>query len=591
MFNNLFKKISSVSTIGFTVIVLSLVASYLSEIYLLSKIDQGQKNKETISSTYEDIFTFKYNTELLLTSYNFKNRSDEWINSSQNYLKSFTLFEKKFTPNSSIVQYHNMISKEIDSIKLMLQNGIIGEKNNMEKPLLVRLGELSRSDDKSEYYIAIRDFTNKIEHIKQYQTFLIEELYEFKKDLIIKADKDIHYFKQISTSLPIFIIIFAIFFAIFISKKIDRKERELNNTKNLLENIMNSIPIRIFWKDIDGIYGGANQVFLNDCSFDSIEQLVGKNDFELPWKDSEAKDYVDDDKEVIKTKKPKINIEERQKRADGKIAYLNTSKVPFFDHENNLLGIIGLYEDITGKKESQEIIKQQEMQLVQQSRLAQMGEMISMIAHQWRQPLTVISTTSGGLQLKIKLDKYEPKYFIDKLEKINQQTVYLSDTIDDFRNFFRPDKLKTKIYAKDLILDTIKIIDSTLESQNIKIELNFCCSHEVDTYTNELKQVLLNIIKNAQDAFEDNNIIENRVIRIKASCSINSRCQIVIEDNAGGIPQDIIEKIFDPYFSTKDEKNGTGLGLYMSKMIVEKHCGGKLYVKSKGDKTEFFIEV
>jgi signal transduction histidine kinase len=242
------------------------------------------------------------------------------------------------------------------------------------------------------------------------------------------------------------------------------------------------------------------------------------------------------------------------------------------------------------KVEAQEKIKAQEMHIVQQNRLAQMGEMIAMIAHQWRQPLTVVSSICGSLQLKSLKEKFEKDSFLDKLQKIVDQTQYLSQTIEDFRNFFKPDKSKSNTTSKQLIDDSLKIIEPMLKKYNIEIISTYSCAKELYTYPNELKQVILNIIKNSQDAFLEKSI-DNPYIKINAQCDTDSKCTIFIEDNAGGIPDDIMDKIFDPYFSTKSEKNGTGLGLYMSKLIVEDHCNGELSVDCKEGKTIFKIKI
>jgi PAS domain S-box-containing protein len=361
----------------------------------------------------------------------------------------------------------------------------------------------------------------------------------------------------------------------------------LSHERQFLKKLIDSVPIRIFWKDKNGVYLGANKLFIQDAKLNSVKDIIGKTDYDLPWGEFEAKKYIEDDLEVMNSKESKIGIIETQTKSDGKVLHLNTSKVPLLDEGSNVNGLLGVYEDITEKLENEEKLKAQELQIIQQNRLAQMGELIAMIAHQWRQPLTVISSIIGTLQIKLLKDKFDKESFEDKFQKIIVQSKYLSETIDDFSDFFKPNKNKQEITSKNLISDTLKIIGPTLHKHNVSVETNFSCEKMLYIYSNEVKQVLLNIIKNGLDAILENSI-ESSYIKIEANCSIDSKCRITIEDNGGGIPKEIVEKIFDPYFSTKD-KNGTGLGLYMSRLIIEDHCDGKLEVETNDGKTKFII--
>lgn len=214
--------------------------------------------------------------------------------------------------------------------------------------------------------------------------------------------------------------------------------------------------------------------------------------------------------------------------------------------------------------------REKDKQLIQQSRLAQMGEMISMIAHQWRQPLSAISATSASLELKATLGKVNNEIVISSAESISKYSQHLSSTIDDFRDFFKSNKEATETKYIPIIESVLKIIEVSLVNKNIKIDTIFNSNNIFLTYSNEIKQVLLNLIKNAEDVLIENSI-SNPTITIRTD-----KNSLIVSDNAGGIPDEIIENIFDPYFSTKSSKNGTGLGLYMSKTIIEEHCAGEL---------------
>lgn len=252
-------------------------------------------------------------------------------------------------------------------------------------------------------------------------------------------------------------------------------------------------------------------------------------------------------------------------------------------------------ESLTYKLEeriNEEVKKNEEKtnQLIQQSRLAQMGEMISMIAHQWRQPLAAISATTNNLLLKILIDeKINNNKLKKELDLINDYSLHLSSTIDDFRNFFRSDKIKNESSLNEIIEKAINIIKSSFISTNINLEINYMYKEKILTYINEVQQVILVILKNAEDVLEERNI-KYKKIYISTFKEENFAI-ITIEDNAGGIIVEIIDKIFDPYFSTKKEKEGTGIGLYMSKIIVNEHCKGDLSVKNSTKGALFTIKL
>ena len=236
--------------------------------------------------------------------------------------------------------------------------------------------------------------------------------------------------------------------------------------------------------------------------------------------------------------------------------------------------------DITQELEQDRILKQQ-------SKLAQMGEMISMIAHQWRQPLNAISAASGVIKIKSQLNKLDKETAIDLSDKITEYSKHLSNTIDDFREFFKANKEKKETSYSEVVNSVMSIIEVSIINKNIEISKDFQCEEKFSTYQNELKQVVLNLIKNAEDVLIDNEI-SNPYIKISTYKDAESLI-LEVQDNAGGIPEEIIDNIFDPYFSTKTKKDGTGLGLYMSKTIIEEHCEGKLNVYNNEDGAVFQI--
>jgi len=237
---------------------------------------------------------------------------------------------------------------------------------------------------------------------------------------------------------------------------------------------------------------------------------------------------------------------------------------------------ISQFNQTLTQKVEDEVAKNREKdkQMLQQSRLAQMGEMMGMIAHQWRQPLAAISGASTAIELKATLGQLEETKAIELSKKISEYAQHLSTTIDDFRDFFKPHKEQRDTSFDELVQSVLSIVGATIQNKNIEIMQELQCHDTFSSYPNEIKQVILNFIKNAEDILLEKQI-KNAWIKIR---SYNEKENLILEvsDNGGGIPETILDKIFDPYFSTKSEKNGTGLGLYMSKTIIETHCRGKL---------------
>ncbi|MDD3505894.1 MAG: ATP-binding protein, partial [Sulfurimonas sp.] len=224
-----------------------------------------------------------------------------------------------------------------------------------------------------------------------------------------------------------------------------------------------------------------------------------------------------------------------------------------------------------------------------QSKQAVMGEMISMIAHQWRQPLSTITLQIANLQLKQLLGKEGSREEIDAaLSNISDTIVYLSDTIDDFKTYFHPNKEMQDIEIHELLKRALNFALSRVSDTNIKISINKSADIYVKTYVNELIQVVLNILNNAIDAHNETKN-SNPIINLSVKTP-EDMVFIYIEDNAGGISSENLPSLFEPYFSTKG-KNGTGLGLYMSQMIIQKQFGGEIDVQSKNGGSSFVIKI
>jgi PAS domain S-box-containing protein len=235
-------------------------------------------------------------------------------------------------------------------------------------------------------------------------------------------------------------------------------------------------------------------------------------------------------------------------------------------------------------------IKDQQERLIAQSRSAALGEMFDNIAHQWRQPIGAINNAIINAEFALELGGMSTDEILETFEKINTYTAFLSGTIDDFRNFSNPDKEKIWFAPHEIIRQTIAIIRGSFEANTISLTYDPSDDQQIlKIYgpSGEFSQVILNILSNARDALKEHTVQNAHVI-----ISLTHQDKIIslrIEDNAGGIPLAVLPKIFDPYFSTKSKAQGTGIGLYMSKTIIEKHFEGKLEAKNEGEGAVFTI--
>ncbi len=238
-----------------------------------------------------------------------------------------------------------------------------------------------------------------------------------------------------------------------------------------------------------------------------------------------------------------------------------------------------------------EEIKERDELLLQKQRMADMGEMLSMIAHQWRQPLGAINSAILGINIKIESGQFnlddpaDQDKFIAYLKKkhnsITDYVQHLSTTTDDFRNFFNPNKNKEIHPLTFPIENALTLVEDSLHKNGIKTVKDLQADPEFNMYQNEIMQVILNLIKNSEHNFSNKYITDPKITI--ATFLRGKKLVISICDNGGGIPNDIVKKIFEPYFSTKSEKHGTGLGLYMAKIIIEDHHNGILEVKNIND--------
>ena len=345
--------------------------------------------------------------------------------------------------------------------------------------------------------------------------------------------------------------------------------KKLNAEKEDLEEILNSLASPVMIINEDGEILKVNRIFKKLTGYayqeiNTVEKWTSlayeekaeevKKTFELLYKE---KNIVDNGDYTIITKSGK-----------KRIWHFNTAP---YGIKNGKKTIIATALDITNEKEKEKL-------LMQQSKMAAMGEILENIAHQWRQPLSTISTAATGVKLQNELDTLNDKILNDSMNIINNSAQYLSKTIDDFRGFFKPDQKSEYFKINHTLEKIMMIIGNKYKLENIHF-IKDIENFQILNYNNALIQVFINLFSNSQHAFLENDI-KDKFIFIDV---YNDEYSAIIEikDTAGGIPSKIIDKIFEPYFTTKHQSRGTGIGLYMSEEIITKHMKGTIHVKNK----------
>ena len=376
---------------------------------------------------------------------------------------------------------------------------------------------------------------------------------------------------------------------------LDRKNRyvvvmsditSLIHHKQKYQNLLESIGEWVWEVDALGHYTYVNSLVEEILGY-SPKEIIGKDFLDFMSDEDEIRDRKEAFAEYSEKKRGCRDMISRQLHKDGYVVTIRSNFQPIIDQSNNLQGFRGTNVDISKEALLQEELKVKDELMLAQSRHAAMGEMIGMIAHQWRQPITSIAMGANNIIVDAALGEIDKDSLNELASDIIDQTQYLSKTIDDFRNFFKPNKEREDINVCSVLDETLSIIGTSLANNNIEVEKELNCQSTISTYSRELLQVYINILKNAKEALLDKKIQDAKII-IRVSEDEKSVVTTIC-DNAGGIKPELLTKIFEPYFTTKDEKTGTGLGLYMSEIIVNKHLGGSLSVENGSDGACFSI--
>jgi len=383
--------------------------------------------------------------------------------------------------------------------------------------------------------------------------------------------------------------------------------------------------------DIKGIITFVNDEFCKISGY-SKDELIGHNHNIVRHPDVPASSFKQLWQTILQKKTYKSTVKNLAK--DGSTFYVNTTVCPILDENDEIEEFIAIRYDVTEsvhlsealidkdeelenlnatleervneqtkalttlnqtleKRVKEEVEKNREKDrfLFQQSRLASMGEMIANIAHQWRQPLSELNITLYKMKKSCQpQDDNLANDFNDSYLHAKKIISKMSETIEDFRNFFNPSRESELFSLNTVAQEAVDIMQGTLKKNEVHISLEIKHDTEVKGYFNEFSQVLINLINNAIDAFSHNNI-KNRLIYIEIDTSMQGDAIIKICDNAGGIDSAILDKIFEPYFTTKHASAGTGLGLYMSKMIIKNSMQGSIVAYNSDNGVCFKITI
>ncbi|MGE4383476.1 MAG: ABC transporter substrate binding protein [Arcobacter sp.] len=386
--------------------------------------------------------------------------------------------------------------------------------------------------------------------------------------------------------ISILIILTLSIIVLILKANIQRREKvelALSNRLEFDKVLLDTIPNPIYYKNIDGKFLGCNTSFETLVN-STRDEIIGKTAFDFfPYKIALANTKID--KELLQTFSTSTS-EFTFYTPSNEMKHIILNKAVYKNIDGTVGGIVCIMDDITERI-------QQKQFLIQQSKLAEMGDMIAAIAHQWNEPLVELSALVQDIQTSYLLNELKEVNVKDFVNDSMVQIKYMSKTLSDFRNFLKP-STKKKLFSISKALNEInEIIGKQIFYSNIKMSFNYKNENEellIYGYENEFKQVLLNLINNAK-----NKIVENfKDSQEHTKIDINiERCSnyntIEIIDNGGKIDEKIINSIFEPYFTTKE--NGTGLGLYMAKVIVEDKMRGSIKVRNEGDNVIFTIKL
>lgn len=358
-----------------------------------------------------------------------------------------------------------------------------------------------------------------------------------------------------------------------LEKKIQEAIEKAKESDLFYNQIFNTANLGICLTNLEGRFVAVNPEYCNIYGYKEHELIGNHFTMVVPPEYRQTLTKLHD--EFLIEKKTELSREWEVMRKDGAHIHI-LATASLLDNITGGPYKITTITDVTEAHKAREIQQSQEAILIQQSKMAAMGEMLGAIAHQWRQPLNAISCTALDIKLKKEMELLDDATLSTSLSDLENLTQEMSRTIDDFMNFFKKDKKTLLFYVYDCFSYALKIFAAQFKSQQISVDVNIDKDLKLNGILGELEQVFLNFLSNAKDAFAEGNI-KDKQVKIYSVAEEQS-IKIVFEDNAGGIEENKVNKIFNPYFTTK--QRGTGIGLYMSSLILKNTFNAKAYAQN-----------
>ena len=561
----------------------------LNTIYIIS--DSAYSSLAIKEQILEDIKEFEKDTKIIFDNQIDMDTLEQKVNSlPQNSAVLFTSLYKdkneKYITYSQIRDFFNSSKYPVFALnKIHLGEGIIGGimVNPLEQGLIAakksveliegkKPNEIDISIPNSKYY-----FDNNI--LKKYK--IDSSKIPILSTIINEPDnffeKNRKFIDSAFVLMPLLILLI-LGLVVNIFKRVSLEIKLVEQSK--LDNVLlNNIRGAIFWKSKENKLLGCNEAFCKLVDLQK-EQILGKdiNEIvpELCSKINKYDFFIHEFETTIKIKNQIINVLIRRKQ--------------YFNKKDEEAGVVTVIHDITDFKKLQEQNKKDEQFIIQRSKLSEIGEMMTSIAHQWKAPLIEISTIAQELLYKRSKKEFSKEDAQEFVDEIMTQVSYMTKTIDDFRDFIKPSLKKSRFEINSSIDELLKIIEHNIKYNYIKIDVSYENNQifKVFGYENEFKQAILNIINNAKDAILKRRLTQKVDGLIKIDVySKNSDICIEIKDNGIGIEEEKLEKIFEPFFTSKE--NGDGFGLYMVKLIVEDKMNGKIKAIKSDDGANILI--
>ena len=384
-----------------------------------------------------------------------------------------------------------------------------------------------------------------------------------------------------------------------------RAEEKLRESEEKFRSLIESTSDWIWEIDVNGVYTYSSPKVTDILGYEP-DEIMGKTPFDL-MPPEEAARLGQQFASITAERRLIQRLENTNVHKTGRLVVLETSGVPVFDKDGQWRGYRGIDRDITVRKLAEKALEElnrtlqqrvedevaknraKDRMMMAQGRQAAMGEMLGNIAHQWRQPLNIVGLIMQDLQDAQVHGQLTTEYLDKSVRRGMDVIQHMSQTIDDFRGFSRADKEKQTFFLNEIVDRVLSFVEAGFRSNHIAIDVKMPEAVEANGFSNEFAQVLLNILNNAKDA-----LLDRRTPAPKLAIRVfkdQGRSVVTIADNAGGIADGDLDRVFDPFFTTKEEGKGTGIGLYMSKQIIEKNMSGRLTARNTAEGAEFRIEV